>query len=201
MLLTDAKDFLTTIGSALGAFAFFQNFLKPMSAANKERMRFIEENIISDQDFQQLGHSAWYSQTVDIETLNKLRTLVDRFERKSPDVVFKTLITNPYAKRLRQIANTFHNYRKLVQTPYWDYISGDPSGLLGLQKDEFYKRVDTQTLTREADKNYQRHIEEVHDYMAQMQASFRELRMLAMRDDFEYLLPWKWKVRIKPVSY
>lgn len=201
MALTEMKDILTTVGAALGAFAFFQNFLKPMSAANKERMRFIEENIITDLDFENLAHSAWYAHTVDLETLHKLDRLVERFEKESPDVAFKTLILNPYAKRLRQIATTHRKYRDLVQVPHWDYVVGAPAGLRVMQKDVFYEKANTQTLVGQADKKYQRHLEEVHDYMAQMQASFRELRKLAMRDDFEYFLPWKWVVRVKPISY
>lgn len=201
MQLNEAKDILTAIGATLGAFAFFQNFLKPMSAANKERMRFIEENIISDIDFENLGHSAWYAHTVNLETLHKLGKLVDRFEKRSPDVAFKTLILNPYEKRLRHIAATHRKYRDLVQVPYWNYVVGAPSGLRVMQKDVFYKNANTQALVGEADKNYQRHLEEVHDLMAQMQASFRELRKLAMRDDFEYFLPWKWRAKVKPISY
>jgi hypothetical protein len=201
MNLAETKDILTTVGAALGAFAFFQNFLKPMSAANKERMKFIEENIISDLDFENLGHSAWYSHSINLETLFKLDSLVDRFEKGSPGVAFKTLVLNPYAKRLRQISKTHRKYRDLVQVPYWDYVVGAPSGLRVMQKDVFYKNANTQILVGEADKKYQRHLEEVHDYMAQMQASFRELRKLAMRDDFEYFLPWKWRVKVKPISH
>ena len=189
MPLTETKDLLTTVGAALGAFAFFQNFLKPLAAANKERMKFIEENIITDRDFESLAQSAWYDHTVDLDILHKLGNLVDRYEKKSPEVTFKTILFNPYSKRLSQIATTYRRYRELVQVPYWDYVGGAELGLRVMQKNVFYEKANTQAQVGQADIQYRRHLEEVHDYMAQMQASFRELRKLAMRDDFEYLLP------------
>jgi len=192
----------TLTGSCLGAIAFFQNLTKEMVSANKDKWKKITE-IIKPVDFDNLRHEI-ENGMLRGETLNKLEELVYNIDKNDLDTVgFKSVFGNRIKNRLHKIAGLHKELRTYVQVPYWNPkfdVYDDDDSAIGYKLDKNVFFMKNQLLvekksSNEIDRMYDNHLKNVETIAIKMYIIFSEIQKLSNKESFEFLLPWKWKIK------
>jgi hypothetical protein len=189
---------LTIIGSILGSIAFFQNITKEVTNTNKEKWKKITEIIIRT-DYDNLQYQI-SGRKIQCKTIDKMQ-IYYTIDKNDPDIVgFKSIFKNKFTPKLIQLNTRYEQLRKLVQVPFWvpheetdDDINVTDVYLFN--KDVFFKdenRNWTNDDYQKATSAYANHLEQAESIAKEMEKIFVEIQVLANKDPYELLLPWKW---------
>lgn len=190
--VTGWKEIGTAIGAILGTIAFVQNFLKPLSAHNKLLWEQLTERI-NDLDFENIGFGVYQARAIDDESMDRLRSLIRYIERDAFELRFKTVFRDGFRPRFRRIEDLYSEWRNLVQVPWWEHKDDQ----IIFNKDVFfetYRRTRLQADLDKASAEYPVHLERAYDLVKAMQEEFRTIGVMATRETYELLLPWRWTI-------
>jgi len=193
--MNELREILTVIGAFLGTVAFFQNFMRPILDYNKAKWDSLKKEI-DDIDFENIAFSLWHSRRIDPRSLRRLQRLVHNIEQDAEELRFKTIFADRFDKQFKRIHKLYIEWIGLIQVPYWEPrgVSSEETAWT-LNKDAFYRRyreTGKEEHRLKADKDYREHMEKAHDLVEEMRKEFREISVLANREVYELLLPWKW---------
>ncbi len=193
--MSGIKNIITIIGSFLGTIAFFQNMIKPMLIHNKSKWNEIKKKI-DDIDFENIELSLYQSHRIHSKSMNKLDNFVHDIERDADELHFKTVFVNRIKKKLQKILNLYIKWRKLICVPYWDPKRLSNKDIAWtLNKNFFYERFQMTGKKEDrlkADVEYPKHMKDAYDLVVNMRKEFKEISLLANKEIYEYMFPWKW---------
>lgn len=193
--MNEFKEVLTVIGASLGAIAFFQNFIKPISDVNKTKWNNLK-NEISDINFENIALSLWQQHRIDSISLTRLQNLIFNIERNSEELCFKTVFRNKFSAHFKKIHEQYIQWRTLIRVPYWKPGGASLEESAWTLDQEAFYRVWEETGKEDdrvrADKDYVEHLTRAYDLVEDMRREYRKISVLANREAYEFLLPWKW---------
>lgn len=186
-------DWLTAIGALLGTIAFFQNAFSGIAATNKAKWAGLGPDVISEDQLAQAIQQVRMPGQVNERTLTALLHLNNKLREQGDAVKFKSLWGNPYERHLAVLFEVTESFRTRLFKPEWKkhpFPDGIGS-IFGLDQEHFLKQFGTRNAHAEQEK-VRKQLQ--HDMERALHA-FTAVRILANREDIEYLLPWTWRQR------
>ncbi|MBL7129003.1 MAG: hypothetical protein ISS16_08465 [Ignavibacteria bacterium] len=191
-----AIKYFTIIGSILGIFAFWQNFVKPHFEYNKGKWKKLLE-IINYEDFNNLEGNCTHK-IVKWYILKKLTLFIEMIKNDSEKLQFRRFIFNFHKFRLKKFLKIYNKFVNLVQEPYWtqknDSYKADVSNLdfdLFLNRNEFYNEPKNKNKTiEEIDNLISSHLEEVFYITREMKKTFTKIGKGLDKDPYQIFFFW-----------
>lgn len=181
---------LTIIGSSLGAVAFFQNISKEITNNNKEKWKKLND-IVSTLDFENLEYQIT-GRKIRNNTFDRITDLYYIIDRENIDIIgFKSVFKNKIHSKLLNIHKLYDELRKYIQVPYWYPIENGWK----FDKDFYFEKEDSTWTSVDYDnatRKYSNHIQEAELLVMEMRQNFKQIQILANKDSYELILPWKW---------
>lgn len=186
-------DWLTAVGALLGTIAFFQNAFSGIAATNKAKWAALGQEVITEDQLANAIQQVRMPGQVNERTLTALLHLNNKLRERGDAVRFKSLWGDMYKKHLRVLFEVSESFRTRMFTAEWKKhpFPDGVGAIFALDEDHFLKQFGTQSAHAEKEKV---RIALQHDMERALKA-FIALRILANREDIEYLLPWKWEQR------
>lgn len=183
-------NWLTTIGAILGTIAFFQNAFRGISAANKVKWAALGPEVITEDNLALALNDIRHG-NVNERTQLAMLQLNNKLRAKDDAMKFKSIWGDPYAKHLNTLLEVSDSMRSRLSQPEWKkYPYPDNVGaVFALDDDAFQQRYGTQGMAA-VKENVRKELEQ--DLQRTLHA-LTAVRILANREDIEYLLPWKWR--------
>ena len=181
-------DGLTAIGAILGTIAFFQNAFSGISATNKAKWAALGPELITEDMLASALNEIRHG-NVNERTQLALLHLNNKLRAKGDAIKFKSLFGDPYKKHLDVLFMVSDSMRnRLVQAEWKKHPFPNGVGaLFALNDAHFLEQYGVKTAHAEKEKLRE---ELEHDLQRALHA-LTAVRVLANREDIEYLLPWK----------
>jgi hypothetical protein len=181
MVIQTVKEVFLIVGAALGIIAFFKTVLDPVLEANKRRWDEFKERVDEDR-FKQLEFEVWDARRIDSETLRPIECLVSDIKERPEYLRFGPLFETQYSNHLDNLRNHYLEFRRYVQTPYWEpFGKAGAVEALGLKLDkEAFSNSELKT-----DDDYSVNLERAAEEVERMRLEFRSLSVLSNLHLFE----------------
>jgi len=181
------------VGGTLGFLAFFRDTFASIAAANKEKWKVVEVEVLSEDTLLDMVENLSALQAVDASHLAEVELMLDWIEEDAIELQFKHLLRDPFKTYLTSFARDARNFidsMKRENGPWRYYptltIPGPPD----------YYRIFPPHLPPDERKSLEERFHMVSDEAAQfvkaMRISYRKIKALAERECFEFIAPWKW---------
>ncbi|HRH37373.1 MAG TPA: hypothetical protein PK760_03450 [Flavobacteriales bacterium] len=183
-------DLFTVSGALLGAIAFFQNAFRGIATTNKAKWAALGNDVITEEQLDNALNELRHG-NVNERTQKALLHLNNKLREKGDAMKFKGLFANPYKKHLDVLFEVSETMRTRLYKPEWKKHDLPQGGgaLFALNEEYFLKQYGVKSALAEKE-NVRKELEE--DFTRALRA-LTAVRVLANREDIEYLLPWKWK--------
>lgn len=182
-------DLLTAIGALLGSFAFFQNVFSGIATTNKTKWAALSPDIITENQLAGAINELQSAQQVTERTRTSLLHLNNKLREHGDGFKFKTLLGKPYEKHYAVPFKVTETMRSRFTNPIWKRVPfPDGVGAIFVLDGEYFL-AKYGTANAEGEKEKVRTALQ-HDLEQCLQA-LTAVRVLANRDDIEYLLPWR----------
>jgi hypothetical protein len=184
-------DWLTALGALLGTIAFFQNAFTGIASANKAKWAALGPEVITE-DMLAYALNDIRHGTVNERTQKALLQLNNKLQSKGDALKFKSLGGDPYAKHLNILLEVSDSMRTRLFKPEWKkhpYPDG-VGAVFALDDAGFQERYGTQGMAAVKEKVRK----DLEQDLKRALHALTTVRVLANREDIEYLLPWKWRV-------
>jgi len=184
-------DLLTTIGAVLGTIAFFQNAFRGIAATNKAKWAAIEKELITEERLARALQECRMPGHVNERTQKDLLVLNNKLREKGDTWKFKSLFRDPYAKHIKGLFEVSEAMRTRLFKPEWkrhEYPNGI-GAIYALEEAYFLEQFGITNAHAEQEKVRK----ELEEDLQRALHALTAVRVLANREDIEYLLPWKWK--------
>lgn len=188
----NALDLLTAIGAILGTIAFFQNAFRGIAAANKAKWTALGSDVITEDQLAQAIQQMRMPGQVNERILMAVLHLNNKLREKGDAMKFKSLFGDPYKKHLDVLLVVSESMRTRLFKPEWEkhpYPDG-VGAVFALNKEHFLKQYGVKS----ADAEQEKVRNELEQDLQHALHALTAVRVLANREDIEYLLPWRWKV-------
>lgn len=190
---------MTIIGSVLGTIAFIQNITKELTNTNKEKWKKVTE-IITLVDYDNLQYQI-SGRKIRGKTLNSLENIYYIIDKNDQDIIgFKSIFKNKINQKLIELNSLHDQLREYIQVPFWNpYEEKDDNGTVtygyAFDKNVFFEEKDstwTSADYKKATDEYVDHLRKAENIAIKMEKTFARIQVLANKDPYELLLPWKW---------
>jgi hypothetical protein len=184
-------DILTATGAVLGTIAFFQNAFSGIAATNKTKWMALDTKVFSEGMLEVAIVDASRGQ-MNERTKQALLEMNNKLREKGDGLKFKSLWGDPYKPHLRELFEVTETMRSRISSPIWMKHKYEDSigGLFALEEKYFLQKYGTQGADGEMDRVRDGLVND----LKRAQLALTAVRVLANREDIEYLLPWKWRV-------
>ena len=182
-------DGLTAIGAILGTIAFFQNAFSGISATNKAKWAALGPDLITEDTLagalNELRHG-----NVNERTQLALLQLNNKLRAKGDAMKFKSLFGDPYKAHLDVLITVSDSMRnRLIKAEWKKHPFPNAGALFALNEDHFLEQYGVKSAHAEKEKVRK----ELEQDLQRALHALTAVRVLANREDIEYLLPWKGK--------
>lgn len=182
-------DWLTAIGALLGTIAFFQNAFSGISATNKAKWAALGSDVITEDQLAQAIQQVRMPGHVNERTLTALLHLNNKLREKGDAMNFKSLFGDPYKEHLDVLFAMSESMRTRLHKPAWKkHPFPDGVGFIYAMNDEHFLE---QYGVKSAQAEQEKVRKELEQDLQRALHALTALRVLATREDIEYLLPWK----------
>ena len=182
-------DWLTAIGALLGTVAFFQNAFSGIAATNKAKWAALGPELITED--QLVGALNEIRQgNVNERTQQALLHLNNKLRAKGDAMKFKSLFGDPYKTHLEVLNTVSDSMRnRLIKSEWKKHPFPNGGALFALNDDHFLEQYGVKSAHAEKEKVRK----ELEQDLQRALRALTAVRVLANREDIEYLLPWKGK--------
>jgi hypothetical protein len=101
---------------------------------------------------------------------------------------FKTIISRKYKKKFNKIEDLFYQLIKYIQVPYWTHRDDR----MYLDKTYFYRNVKDIKSQGLANLELLNNLNKASDIIEEMWKEYKGIGIIASKEPYEFLLPWKW---------
>ena len=181
-------DWLTAIGAILGTIAFFQNAFSGISATNKAKWAALGPEVITEDMLSGALNEIRHG-NVNERTQQALLHLNNKLRAKGDTMKFKSLFRDPYKKHLDVLFTISDSMRNRLFKSEWKKHAF-PNGvgaLFALNNEHFLEQYGVKSSSMEKEKVRK----ELEQDLQRALHALTAVRVLANREDIEYLLPWK----------
>ena len=185
-------DIITVPGSVLGTIAFLQNAFSGIASTNKAKWAALGPDVITEDQLSQALQQMRTHGQVNERTQSALLNLNNKLRQQGDAVKFKSLCGDPYKRHLAVLFEVTDSFRARLFKPEWRKHPF-PNGLgaiFVLDEDHFLKEFGRQSAHAEQEKVRAA----LQLDMERALHALKAVRVLANREDIEYLLPWKGRV-------
>lgn len=184
-------DWLTAIGALLGTFAFFQNAFRGIAATNKAKWAALVPDMITEDEFARALQQIRMPGHVNEQDLRSLLRMNNKLHEKGDSFRFKSLWGDQYKKHIDVLIHVTDSMRTRLTHPIWNKhpFPDGVGAIYALNEDHFRQQHGAQGAPTEMEKVRKA----LEADMQRASTALSALRVLANREDIEYLLPWKWR--------
>ena len=181
-------DILTATGAVLGTIAFFQNAFSGIAATNKMKWAALDPKVFNEGLLEVAVGDAGRG-VMNERTRQALLEMNNKIRERGDGLKFKSLWGDPYEKHVREIFEVTDSFRSRITSPFWkkhQYPDGH-GGLFVLDEEYYLMKYGTEGAHVQMDAVRTKLVQD----LGRVQGALMAVRVLANREDIEYLLPWK----------